>query len=81
MQLSLSTRDKLGMDPLSLIKWCLSTRDKLVCPLYTVDSLYKGQVGDGSYIVEPLYKGQVGDGPLPRASLQGTRVLDSFVPY
>ena len=49
LQWSLSTRDKLGMGPLSL----------------TVEPLYKGQVGDGSFvpcIVEPLYKGQVGGG-------------------
>ena len=31
-----------------------------------MEPLYKGQVGDGSFVpytVEPLYKGQVGDGP------------------
>ena len=35
-----------------------------------VEPLYKGQVGDGSFVpytIKPLYKGQVGDG--------------SFVPY
>ena len=39
--------DKLGMGPLSLIQWSLSTRDKLgMGPLivpYTVEPLYKGQ--------------------------------------
>ena len=72
IQWSLSTRDKLRMGPLSLIQWSLSTRDKLgTGPLsliqwslgdgpYTVELLYKGQVGDGSFVpytVEPLYKG------------------------
>ena len=33
--------------------------------VHRVEPLYKGQVGDGSFVhytVEPLYKGQVGDG-------------------
>ena len=35
------------------------------CSIHVVEPLYKGQVGDGSFVtytVEPLYKGQVGDG-------------------
>ena len=60
-----SLGDKLGAGPLFLIRWGLSTRDKL---------------GDGSFVpytVEPLYKGQVGDRSFVSytvhgASLQGT---------
>ena len=67
LQWSLSTRDKLGMGPLSLIVEPLykgQVGDGSFVP-YTVEPLYKGQVGDGSFVpytVEPLYKGQVGDG-------------------
>ena len=72
IQRSLSTRDKLGVDPLSLIQRSLSTRDKL--GVDTVEPLYKGQAGGGPvvpYTAEPLYKGQVGGG-YSGASLQGT---------
>ena len=84
--MGLSTRDKLGVGPLSLIQWSLSPRDKLgwvLCPLYSGASLQGtscngmrplsliqwslSQDGDGlfvPYTVEPLYKGQVGVGPL-----------------
>ena len=73
---SLSTRDKLGTGPLSLIQWSLSTRDKLgTGPLspYPVEPLYKGQVGDGSFV--PLSSG---------TSLQGTswgRVLCPLIQW
>ena len=92
-QWSLSTRDKLGTGPLSLIQWSIFTRDKLgmggsFVP-YTVEPLYKGQVGDGSFVpytVEHLYKGQVGDGsfvPYTVEPLYKGQVGDggSFVPY
>ena len=43
---------------LSLVQWNLSTKDKLgvdLCPYYTVEHLYKGQVGGGSLsLVERL---------------------------
>ena len=58
-QWSLSTRDKLGTGPLSLIQWSLA--------------LYKGQVGDGSFV--PLSCG---------TSLQGTswgRVLCPLIQW
>ena len=50
----------------------------------TVEPLYKGQVGDRSFIpytVEPLYKGQVGDGYYIVESLYKGQVGDgSFIP-
>ena len=71
-----------GTGPLSLILWSFSTRDMLgdwsFVP-YTVELLYKGQVGGGSFVpytVELLYKGHVGGLVLCPlycgASLQGT---------
>ena len=61
--------DKLGTDPCLLysgasLQWTSWGR---ILVSYTVEPLYKGQVGDGSLSlkqVEPLYKGQVGDGSL-----------------
>ena len=69
-----------GTGPLSLIQWSLSTRDKLgdgsFVP-YTVEPLYKGQVGDGSYTVEPLYKGT---GPLSLIQWSLSTRDRSFIP-
>ena len=56
------------------IQWSLSTKDKVLCPLYsgaslqrtrsfvphTVKPLYKGQVWDGSFV---SYKDKLGTGP------------------
>ena len=84
IQWNLSTRDKLGMGLLSLIQWSLSTRDKLgtgqLSLIHAVEPLYKGQVGDGSFVpytVEPLYKGQFGGGSFVLYRVQGIEGLSS----
>ena len=54
IQWSLSTRDKLGTGPLSLISSEASLQGtswgRVLCPLYQVKPLYKGQVGGGSFV-------------------------------
>ena len=72
--------------------WSLGTRlvQLLLCssPDRYLEPLYKGQIGDRSFVpyaVEPLYKGRVGDGsfvPYAVEPLYKGRVGDgSFVPY
>ena len=53
IQWSLSTRDKLGMGPLSLYSGASlqgTSWGWVLCP-YTVEPLYKGQVGGGSFVL------------------------------
>ena len=94
---SLSTRDKLGVGPLSLIQWSLSTRDKLgVGPLSLIQwSLStRDKLGVGP-LQWSLYKGQVGGGssavePLYKGQVGGWVLCSgaslqgtscAFVPY
>ena len=87
-------RGKINSPLLSLIQWSLSTRDKLgTLVSYTVEPLYKGQVGDGSiycgaslqgtssfvsYRVEPLYKGQAGDSSFVSYTVGGFSAKDKL---
>ena len=65
---NLSTRDKLGTGPFVSGTSLQGTSWGWVIVPYTMEPLYKGQVGDESFVpytVEPLYKGRVGGYSLP----------------